>query len=103
MPLKRNKSRIEDIKKETGMEQFQYTSHLEKGLDIRTAGEFVKEAIKCSSRVTIRNGSRKGDAKLIFNVMSLGVHKNDILEIEIEGDNEKEDAVNLLNYMREHL
>ena len=44
---------------------FHFTSHLENGLDIKKAGEFVKEAIKCTGKVMIRNGEKNGDAKLI--------------------------------------
>ena len=85
------------------MERFQCISHLENGLDIRAAGEFIKEAIKCTSKITIRNGGKKGDAKLISNVMSLGIQKGDTLEMELEGENEKEDASSLMTYMETHL
>jgi len=85
------------------MERFQCVSHLENGLDIKAAGDFVREAIKCTSKITIRNGGRKGDAKLIFNVMSLGIQKGDILKMELEGENEKEDASSLMTYMETHL
>ena len=82
---------------------FHFTSHLENGLDIKTAGEFVKEAIKCSGRVTIRNGEKNGDAKLIFNVMSLNIRYGDVVEIRVEGDREKEDAASLEKYVSEFL
>lgn len=85
------------------MERFQCISHLENGLDIRAAGEFVREAIKCTGKVSIRNGGRRGDAKLIFNVMSLGIQKGDTLEMEVAGENEKEDASALKMYMEAHL
>ena len=85
------------------MERIQITSRLENGLDIKAAGEFVKEAIKCTSKVSIRNGARRGDAKLIFNVMSLNIQKGDVLELELEGDHEKEDAASLMSYLETHL
>ena len=68
------------------MERFQCVSHLENGLDIKTAGEFVREAIRCTSKITIRNGGRKGDAKLIFNVMSLGIRKGDVRPYDVYGN-----------------
>ena len=37
------------------MVRFQVVSSLENGLDIKRAGEFVKEAIRCGEKVTIRN------------------------------------------------
>lgn len=77
---------------------FHFTSHLENGLDIKTAGEFVKEAIRCRGKVTIRNGEKRGDAKLIFNVMSLNIKAGDVVEITIEGDSEKADAALMEKY-----
>ena len=53
--------------------------------------------------MTIINGSRQGDAKLIFNVMSLNIRKGDELEIEVIGENEKEDAAVMEKYIKEHL
>ena len=85
------------------MARFQCVSSLENGLDIKRAGEFVKEAIHSGGKVTVRNGARKGDAKLIFNVMSLNIKKGDLLEFSIEGENEREDAVSLEKYVRENL
>ena len=85
------------------MERIQITSRLENGLDIKAAGEFVKEAIKCSGKVTIRNGSRHGYAKLIFNVMSLNIRKGDEIGIEINGGNEAEDAARLKSFVEKKL
>ena len=82
---------------------FHFTSHPENGLDIKTAGEFVKEAIKCTGKVMIRNGEKNGDAKLIFNVMSLNIRYGDVIEISVEGDREKEDAASLEKYVSEFL
>ena len=84
------------------MEKFQFSCRNENGMDVKTAGEFVKEAIKCGGKVTIRNGSKQGDAKLIFNVMSLNIRKGDCIEIDIDGGDEKEDAASLKNYIEEN-
>ena len=84
------------------MERFHFTSRLANGMDIKTAGGFVKEAIRCSGKVTIRNGARTGDAKLIFNVMSLNIKEGDVIEIEINGGNEAEDAASLKKFAEEH-
>ena len=84
------------------MERFQFTSRLANGMDIKTAGEFVKEAIRCSGKVTMWNGARKGDAKLIFNVMSLNIKEGDLIEIEVDGANEKEDAASLKKFAEEN-
>ena len=85
------------------MVKFQHRSGLEYGLDIKTAGELVKEALKLSGKVTMRTGSRQGDAKLIFNVMSLGIKKGDLIEFSVEGDNEEAEAGALERFVREQL
>ena len=79
------------------MVRFQVVSSLENGLDIKRAGEFVKEAIRCGEKVTIRNGARQGDAR------RLNIRKGDTLEFLVEGENEKEEASFLEKYVREHL
>ena len=84
------------------MERIRFTSCMTKGLSISLAGEFVEEAIKCSGKVTVRNGSRQGDAKLIFNVMSLNIKEDDVIEIEVDGGNEKEDAESLKKFLEEN-
>ena len=83
------------------MERIQFTSCMTKGLSISLAGEFVEEAIKCSGKVTLRNGSRQGDAKLIFNVMSLNIKEGDRIEIEIVGGREEE-AASLRKFVEEN-
>jgi phosphotransferase system HPr-like phosphotransfer protein len=35
--------------------------------------------------------------------MSLNIQKGDVLELELEGDHEKEDAASLMSYMETHL
>lgn len=84
------------------MERIQFISRMTNGMSISLAGEFVKEAIKCSGKVTIRNGTRQGDAKLIFNVMSLNIKEDDVIEIEVDGGNEKEDAESLKKFLEEN-
>ena len=92
-----------DIAGGLAMVRFQVVSSLENGLDIKRAGEFVKEAIRSGGKVTIRNGARQGDARLIFNVMRKKKKKGDTLEFLVEGENENEEASSLEKYVREHL
>jgi len=48
------------------MVKFSFRVKDEMGLHARPAGALVKEAAKCSSKVTIRKGEKSGDAKRIF-------------------------------------
>lgn len=74
------------------MVTFNYVIKDELGIHARPAGLLVKEAGKLGSKVTIEKGSKKGDAKKIFGIMSLGVKHNDEITVTVEGDTEKEDA-----------
>ncbi len=85
------------------MVKFTFTVHDEMGLHARPAGELVKEAVKCSSEVTIRKGEKTGNAKRLFNVMSLSVKGNEEVEITVEGEKEQEEAAALEAFVRENI
>lgn len=85
------------------MVKFTFTVHDEMGLHARPAGELVKEAVKCSSEVTIRKGEKTGNAKRLFNVMSLNVKGNEEVEITVEGEKEQEEAAALEAFIRENI
>ncbi|MCX4327941.1 MAG: HPr family phosphocarrier protein [Lachnospiraceae bacterium] len=80
------------------MQKFTFTVKDELGLHARPAGELVKEAVKCSSKVTIRKGDKTGDAKRIFNVMGLSVKSGEEVEITVEGENEEAEAAALKQF-----
>lgn len=65
------------------------------GLHPRPAGQLVKEAVKCTGKVSIRKGEKHGDAKLIFHVLSLSVKAGEEVEITVEGEKEQEEAAAL--------
>lgn len=85
------------------MVKFTFTVNDELGLHARPAGALVKEAAKCTSKVTIRKGDKTGDAKRIFNVMGLSVKANEEVEITVEGEKEKEEAEALEAFIRENV
>ena len=78
---------------------FEFTVQDESGLHARPAGLLVKEAMKCKSSVILKKGTKKGDAKKIFNVMGLGVKCGDVVEVEVQGDNEESDAQRLKEFI----
>ncbi len=73
------------------------------GLHARPAGALVKEATKCSSKVTIKKGEKTGDVKRIFNVMSLSIKANEEVEIIVEGEKEQEEAAALEAFIKENI
>lgn len=85
------------------MVKFTFMVNDEMGLHARPAGALVKEAAKCTSKVTIRKGDKTGDAKRIFNVMGLSVKANEEVEITVEGENEQEEAAALEAFIRENV
>lgn len=75
----------------------------EMGLHARPAGMLVKEAAKCTSKVTIQKGEKTGDAKRIFNVMSLSIKANEEVALLVEGEKEEEDAAALEAFVKENI
>lgn len=63
------------------------------GLHARPASEFVKQAAKFRSRISIKNVTRASaavDAKSILSVLTLGVEKDHEIELTAEGDDEQQ-------------
>ncbi|MCI8431422.1 MAG: HPr family phosphocarrier protein [Lachnospiraceae bacterium] len=85
------------------MVKFGFTVKDPEGLRTESAGRMVEEAIKCSSKVTIRKGEKSGDAKLIFHVLTLSIKAGQEVEITVEGEKEREEAVALENFIKEHI
>lgn len=85
------------------MVKFTFTVNDPMGLHARPAGLLVKEAAKCSSKVTIKKGEKTGDAKRIFNVMGLSIKANEEVEIIVEGEKEEEEAAGLEAFIKENV
>lgn len=85
------------------MVKFSFVVKDELGLHARPAGQLVKEAAKCTSKVTLKKGDKTGDAKRIFNVMGLSVKGGDEVEIMVEGEKEQEEAAALEAFVTENI
>lgn len=85
------------------MVKFSFVVNDPMGLHARPAGELVKEATKCTSKVTMRKGDKTGDAKRIFNVMGLSIKAKEEVELIVEGDNEAEEAAMLEAFVKENI
>ena len=62
---------------------------LEGGTDVRPVALLVQEASKYDSRVYIRMGNKKVNAKSIMGMMSLGLTNGEELEVIAEGEDEE--------------
>ena len=85
------------------MVSFSFTVKDPMGLHARPAGQLVKEAVKCTSKLTIRKGEKTGDAKRLFNVMTLSVKGGDEVEIIVEDEKEQEEAAVLKAFCEENI
>ncbi len=70
----------------------------EVGLHARPAAIFVQAANRYKSQIKVRNLTKNGnvsDAKSILGVLVLGIEKNHMIELMIEGEDEEAAAVYL--------
>ncbi len=81
------------------MEKFSYTVKDENGIHARPAGLIVNEAKKYDSNITVICKDKSADCKRLFSVMSLGAMRGDILNVTIEGRDEKNAAKGILDTM----
>ncbi|QOX65414.1 HPr family phosphocarrier protein [Anoxybacterium hadale] len=58
------------------------------GLHARPAAEFVKEAAKFTSAITIESKQKKINAKSILHVLSAGIAAGSTIVISADGDDE---------------
>lgn len=85
------------------MVKFTFVVNDEMGLHARPAGLLVKEAGKCSSKVTLKKGEKTGDAKRIFNIMGLSIKGGEEVEVIVEGEKEQEEAEALQTFVAENI
>mgnify|MGYP002508229687 CR=1 FL=1 len=85
------------------MVTFRFTIQKPSGLLVEPAGQLVKEAIQCTSKVTLRKGEKSGDAKLIFHVLSLSIKAAQEVEVIVEGEDEQEDAERLEMFIKKNI
>jgi phosphotransferase system HPr (HPr) family protein len=67
------------------------------GLHARPATIFVKTAAQFSSKIWIEHGDKKGNAKSILQVLSMGADNGSTIKLSAEG----EDAQAALNALKE--
>jgi phosphocarrier protein HPr len=74
------------------MVAFQVTVETEGGLHARPASILVNKANQYRAAVKISKGDNTAEAKSILNLMKLSVKKGDVLNVVVEGEDEKEAA-----------
>ncbi|WP_343153772.1 HPr family phosphocarrier protein [Buchnera aphidicola (Mindarus keteleerifoliae)] len=77
---------------------------LSNGLHIRPAAQFVKEAKKFKSYITVEKDKKIVNAKSLFKLQTLGLIKGSKINISAEGEDEKkavESLVKLISELKE--
>lgn len=85
------------------MQEFDYKITDEVGMHARPAGQFVKEAGKFQSKVTIHKDEKSADAARLLGIMGLGIKQNDTVRITVEGEDETAARDALEKFFKENL
>lgn len=85
------------------MKQFNYTITDEVGIHARPAGLLVKEAKKYASKITVSKDGKAAEATKLMAVMSLGVKKNDTVEVAVDGADEDTAFAAVKTFFEENL
>lgn len=65
----------------------------------RPIAKLVQIASQCQSRVSIRQNSKTVNAKSIMGMMTLGLALGQSLDVEIEGEDEKDAMYSIEQYL----
>ncbi len=72
------------------MRQFSYRIKSVIGIHMLPATKINQEAEHFKSRVTITKDGTSTDGKSLLGLIALSVKKNDLVTVQVEGDDEKE-------------
>lgn len=73
---------------------------LKNGLEARPAALFVQIASKFESHISVIVNEKQVNAKSIMGMMSLGVIKGQVMEVVAEGQDEREAAEALIQFLK---
>lgn len=85
------------------MKTFQYVVKDELGIHARPAGLLVAEAKKFNSKIMVKKEDREVDATRIMSVMALGVKKDQMVTVTVEGEDENEAFAAIKKFFEEQL
>lgn len=85
------------------MKTFEYIITDEIGIHARPAGLIVKEAKLYESSFKISCGGKEADMKKLMALMALGVKKNDLVTVTVDGTDEEQAAMGMENLFKDKL
>lgn len=71
------------------------------GLHTRPAAQFVKEAKRFTSDITVTSNGKSANAKSLFKLQTLGLTQGTVVTIEATGANEKKAVEHLVKLIAE--
>jgi phosphocarrier protein HPr len=69
------------------------------GLQSKSAALFIQKASGYKASIWITNGERKANGKSLLGVLSLGIGKDAVVSLAVEGEDEAEAAAELESYL----
>lgn len=84
---------------EITMYQEKTTINAPNGLHTRPAAQFIKEAKKFNSEITIISGEQKANAKSLFKLQTLTLSKGSIITISAIGIDEQQAVQHLIKFI----
>lgn len=78
----------------------QFVIKFEEGLHARPASDLVKVCHGIASKITITKDELKIDSKSILGILSMGAKKDDVITVEINGDDEQEGIIKLQDFFQ---
>ncbi len=85
------------------MKKFQYKVLNHLGIHARPSALIAQTASQFKSVITIYCYQGKADAKNVLDILALQIKQNDILEVEIEGEDEEDAYLALEKTLQQHL
>ena len=71
----------------------------ETGLHTRPGNQFVKEAKKFESEITVKKGDKESNAKSLLKIMKIGISMGDKIEISCNGTDEVDALESLCTFV----
>ena len=84
------------------MKEFNYIVGSENGIHARPAGMLVKKALTYVSKITVYKGKESVSLKSLFDLLSLGIKKNDEIRVVMEGEDESEAETGIKHFLDEN-
>ncbi|SFL35546.1 phosphocarrier protein [Lachnospiraceae bacterium KH1T2] len=85
------------------MQTFEYKITDEVGLHARPAGLLVKAAKQYKSDIKIEYNGKSSSAKALMAIMAMGIMKDAVIKVSVEGEDEAEAFEGIKKFMEENL